>query len=159
MTKVLDILLGTRMDTCRRRNICYICRVAYKNDTVTPSNTWDNMTLFNFQGNALDSIKVLNKPCENLLTNISFEQNGITTSPSGWNVWTSDLSDENTVRTEYGDAYDGDYKLTFWDDKEYSCSVYKRIQIFRMEHINSQFGQRQMGNRMFYNFMQKLWRK
>ena len=99
--------------------------VAYKNDTVTPSNTWDNMTLFNFQGNALDSIKVLNKPCENLLTNISFEQNGITTSPSGWNVWTSDSSDENTVRTEYGDAYDGDYKLTFWDDKEYSCSVYK----------------------------------
>ena len=58
-------------------------------------------------------------------TNISFEQNGITTSPSGWNVWTSDSSDENTVRTEYGDAYDGDYKLTFWDDKEYSCSVYK----------------------------------
>lgn len=76
------------------------------------------MTLFNFQGNALDSIKVLNKPCENLLTNISFEQNGITTSPSGWNVWTSDSSDENTVRTEYGDAYDGDYKLTFWDDKD-----------------------------------------
>ena len=31
----------------------------------------------------------------------------------------------------------------------------KRIQIFRMEHINSQFGQRQMGNRMFYNFMRK----
>ena len=57
--------------------------------------------------------------------NISFEQNGITISPSGWNVWTSDSSDENTVRTEYGDAYDGDYKLTFWDDKEYSCSVYK----------------------------------
>ena len=35
------------------------------------------------------------------------------------------MADENTVRTEYGDAYDGDYKLTFWDDKEYSCSVYK----------------------------------
>ena len=104
--------------------------VAYKNDTVTPSNTWDNMTLFNFQGNALDSIKVLNKPCENLLTNISFEQNGITTSPSGWNVWTSDSSDENTVRTEYGDAYDGDYKLTFWDDKEYSCSLLNHKVIF-----------------------------
>lgn len=130
--------------------------VAYKNDTVTPSNTWDNMTLFNFQGNALDSIKVLNKPCENLLTNISFEQNGITTSPSGWNVWTSDSSDENTVRTEYGDAYDGDYKLTFWMIKSIRVLYIKRIQIFRMEHINSQFGQRQMGNRMFYNFMQKI---
>lgn len=117
------------------------------------------MTLFNFQGNALDSIKVLNKPCENLLTNISFEQNGITTSPSGWNVWTSDSSDENTVRTEYGDAYDGDYKLTFGMIKSIRVLYIKRIQIFRMEHINSQFGQRQMGNRMFYNFMQKLWRK
>ena len=122
--------------------------VAYKNDTVTPSNTWDNMTLFNFQGNALDSIKVLNKPCENLLTNISFEQNGITTSPSGWNVWTSDSSDENTVRTEYGDAYGM--------IKSIRVLYIKRIQIFRMEHINSQFGQRQMGNRMFYNFMQKI---
>ena len=60
-----------------------------------------------------------------IIDKYQFEQNGITTSPSGWNVWTSDSSDENTVRTEYGDAYDGDYKLTFWDDKEYSCSVYK----------------------------------
>ena len=99
--------------------------VAYKNDTVTPSNTWDNMTLFNFNGNALESIKVLNQPSENLLTNINFEQNEVTTSPSGWNVWLSDTTDSNTVKTEYGSAYDGNYKLTFWDDADYSCSIYK----------------------------------
>lgn len=99
--------------------------VAYKNDTVTPSNTWDNMTLFNFNGNALESIKVLNQPSENLLTNISFEQNEVTTSPSGWNVWLSDTTDSHTVKTEYGSAYDGNYKLTFWDDADYSCSIYK----------------------------------
>lgn len=99
--------------------------VAYKNDTVTPSNTWDNMTLFDFNGNALDSIKVLNQPTQNLLSNISFEADGITTTPSGWNVWRSDSTSDETIKTEYGNAYDGNYKLTFWDDEAYSCSVYK----------------------------------
>lgn len=100
--------------------------VAYKNDTVTPSNTWDNMTLFDFDGKALDSIKVLNQPSENLLTNVSFESdNSSTTSPTGWNVWMSDSTAEGTVKTEYGTAFDGDYKLTFWDDSDYSCSIYK----------------------------------
>ena len=99
--------------------------VAYKNDTYTPCNTWDNMTLFDFNGNALSSIKVLNHPAENLLSNISFENDGVTTTPADWNVWLSDSSDTGTVKTEYGYAYDGDYKLTFWDDSAYSCSVYK----------------------------------
>lgn len=99
--------------------------VAYKNDTVTPSNTWDNMTLFNFSGNALSSINVLNQPTENLLSNISFEQNDVTTTPSDWNVWLSSTTSSDTVKTEYGNAYDGNYKLTFWDDEAYSCSLYK----------------------------------
>ena len=87
--------------------------VAYKNDTYTPCNTWDNMTLFDFNGSALSSIKVLNQPAENLLSNISFENDGVTTTPADWNVWLSDSSDTGTVKTEYGYAYDGDYKLTF----------------------------------------------
>ncbi len=99
--------------------------VAYKNDTVTPSNTWDNMTLFDFKGNALDSMKVLNQPTQNLLSNISFEADGAATALSDWNVWLSDSTAEGTVKTEYGNAYDGEYKLTFWDDEAYSCSVYK----------------------------------
>lgn len=99
--------------------------VKYKNDTVTPSNTWDNMTLFDFNGNALDSIKVLNQPSQNLFTNISFEADGITSAPSGWNIWSGSSSGADVVKTEYGYAYDGDYKLTFWDDEAYSCSIYK----------------------------------
>lgn len=79
----------------------------YKNDTYTPCNTWDNMTLFDFNGNALSSIKVLNQPAENLLSNISFENDGVTTTPADWNVWLSDSSDTGTVKTEYGYAYDG----------------------------------------------------
>ena len=80
--------------------------VAYKNDTYTPCNTWDNMTLFDFNGSALSSIKVLNQPAENLLSNISFENDGVTTTPADWNVWLSDSSDTGTVKTEYGYAYD-----------------------------------------------------
>lgn len=100
--------------------------VAYKNDTVTPSNTWDNMTLFDFNGNALSSIKVLNQPTENLLSNISFEaDNAVTSSPSSWNVWLDNSVPTGTVKTEYGNAYDGNYKVTFWDDDDYTCSIYK----------------------------------
>lgn len=99
--------------------------VAYKNDTYTPCNTWDNMTLFDFNGNALSSINVLNQPTENLLSNISFENDGITNTPTNWIVWLSSSSATDSVKTEYGYAYDGDYKLTFWDDAAYSCSVYK----------------------------------
>ncbi len=100
--------------------------VAYKNDTVTPSNTWDNMTLFDFNGNALSSIKVLNQPTENLLSNISFEaDNAVTSSPSSWNVWLDNSVPTGTVKTEYGNAYDGNYKVTFWDDDDCTCSIYK----------------------------------
>lgn len=101
--------------------------VAYKNDTVTPSNTWDNMTLFNFSGNALSSIKLLNQPTENLLLNPNFESDGVTYSPSDWNVWVGDTSYSDAIRTEYGYAYDGDYKLTFWNDTDYTCSIYKTL--------------------------------
>lgn len=106
------------------------CGASGKNDTrltiwTTPSNTWDNMTMFDFSGNVLSSVSVLNQPSENLLSNISFENDGITTTPSGWNVWIDSFSDSNSVRTEYSNAYEGNYKLTFWDDADYSCSVYK----------------------------------
>ena len=75
--------------------------------------------------NDLESIKVLNQPSENLLSNISFEADGVTAAPSGWNVWLDGTASADAVKTEYGNAYDGDYKLTFWDDEAYSCSIYK----------------------------------
>lgn len=101
--------------------------VAYKNDTVTPSNTWDNMTLFDFNGNALSSIEVLNQPTNNLLTNSSFETDGVTYTPTNWNVWLASSSYNGAVRTEYGNAFDGNYKLTFWKNSSYTCSVYKTL--------------------------------
>lgn len=99
--------------------------VDYKHDTVEPTNTWDNMTLFDFEGNALDSMSVLNQPTENLIDNESFEIDGYSNKPSGWNVWTGDTDNLSVIKTEYGNAFDGEYKLTFWDEEPYDCSVYK----------------------------------
>ena len=99
---------------------------AYKNDTVSSGNTWDNMTLFDFSGNALSSMKILSQPTENLMSNISFEADNTTSaSPSGWNIWLDSATNSGTVKTEYGNAYDGNFKLTFWDDEDYSCSAYQ----------------------------------
>ncbi len=98
--------------------------VLYANDSVTPTNTWDNLTLFDFSGNALSSMKLLNQPKSNLLTNPSFESDGYTSTPTGWTVWKSNSSAQ-IVKTESTNAFDGSYKLTFWDSSSYSCSVYK----------------------------------
>lgn len=102
--------------------------VAYKHDTVEPSNTWDNMTLFDFGGNALASMKVLNKPGENLISNSSFEKDWVTTTPSDWNVWLGNGSTD-AVKTEYGNAFEGNYKLSFWKERAYSCSIYKTLYV------------------------------
>ncbi|THF79044.1 arabinogalactan endo-1,4-beta-galactosidase [Cohnella fermenti] len=99
--------------------------VAYANDSVTPTNTWDNLTLFDFDGNALSSMNLLNEPTPNLLTNPSFEADGYTNTPSGWNVWLPSGVSATTVKTESSYAFDGDYKLTFWNSSSYSGSIYK----------------------------------
>lgn len=99
---------------------------AYINDNGILSNPWDNLTLFDFNGNALDSIKILNAPTKNTVTNPSFELNGVTNTPTGWNVWLGTGADTSTVKTEWG-GYSEDYKLSFWDDSNYTCSIYQTI--------------------------------
>ncbi len=100
----------------------------YIGDSGTLSNPWDNLTLFNFNGNVLDSVDILNAPEANLVTNPGFETDGgYTNQPSGWNVWYTDSTPGYTIKTEEGYAYSGDYKLTFWNDSDYSCSVYQTI--------------------------------
>lgn len=98
---------------------------AYANDSTKPTNTWDNLTLFDFGGNALESIVLLNEPTPNLLTNPSFEADGFTNTPSGWNVWLNYGVPSYTIKTESNYVFDGNYKLTFWNSQSYSCSIYK----------------------------------
>lgn len=98
---------------------------AYIEDTGTLSNPWDNLTLFDFGGNALKSIDVLNEPEKNLIKNSGFENDAsVVYSPNGWNIWLQNGTANTTVKTEWGSDF-GDYKLTFWDDSDYSCSVYQ----------------------------------
>lgn len=99
--------------------------VDYANDPVTPTNTWDNLTLFDFNGRALTSMVLLNQPKPNLLTNPSFESDGYTNTPTGWNVWLNNSQNSQVIKTESSNAFDGNYKLTFWHNTDYSCSIYK----------------------------------
>lgn len=97
--------------------------VKYKHDTVTPSNTWENMTLFDFKGNVLPSVKCLRKPSENKVSNEGFETD-LSSPNSDWKIWTSN-GDNSTVKNEWGYAYEGDYKCSFWNKNAYQCSIYK----------------------------------
>lgn len=101
--------------------------VDYANDTFTPTNTWDNLTLFDADGDALDSMALLNEPTPNLLTNSSFEADGYTNTPTGWNVWLQSGVPATTVKTESSGAFDGGQKLTFWNSASYSGSVYRTL--------------------------------
>ncbi len=97
--------------------------VKYKHDTVTPSNTWENMTLFDFKGNALPSMCVLNKPSENKIYNEGFEI-PMDSVNSDWKIWIEN-GDTSTVKSEYGYAYEGEYKCSFWNKNRYKASIYK----------------------------------
>ena len=98
----------------------------YIGDNGILSNPWDNLALFDFKGNALDSMSIFNVPDTNKVSNNSFEQDGYTNKPSGWNVWLDKGVSADTIKTETS-AFSGNYKLSFYNDKAYKCSVYKNI--------------------------------
>ena len=96
----------------------------YIEDNGILSNPWDNLALFDFNGNALESIDIFQTPEQNLVTNPGFEIDGYTNSPTGWNVWLDDGVNGETVKTE-GNGFDGNYKLSFWNESAYGCSIYQ----------------------------------
>lgn len=98
----------------------------YIDDDGILSNPWDNLALFDFNGNALDSMSMFEAPSKNLIQNSGFESDGYTNTPSNWNLWFADGTAESTIKTE-GNAFDGDYKLTFWSENDYSCSAYQTL--------------------------------
>lgn len=98
----------------------------YINDDGILSNPWDNLTLFDFNGNVLNSIDIFNIPAKNLVSNSSFEKDSIINRPTDWKVWLQDGTNVSTVKTEWG-GFDGNYKLTFYNEKDYGGSIYKTI--------------------------------
>lgn len=100
---------------------------AYINDNGLLSNPWDNLTLFDFQGNVLQSIDCLNEPHPNLIKNSGFEADGYTNSPSQWQTWLPAGVDSGTIKTESSTAYSGQYDLSFWNQKAYTASAYQKV--------------------------------
>ena len=98
----------------------------YIEDNGILSNPWDNLALFDFNGNALESIDIFQTPEQNLVTNPGFEIDGYTNSPTGWNVWLDDGVNGETVKTE-GNGFDGNYKLSFWNESAYGWSIYQTV--------------------------------
>lgn len=98
----------------------------YIDDNGLLSNPWDNLALFDFNGNALESIDIFQRPEQNLIVNPGFEADGLTNAPSGWQVWLDDGVDASTVKTE-ANGYEGGYKLSFWNSSDYGCSIYQTV--------------------------------
>lgn len=98
----------------------------YIEDDGILSNPWDNLALFDFEGNALESIDVFQAPEKNQVVNPGFETDGYTNTPTGWKVWLEDGTSTETVKTE-AKGMDGEYKLTFWNEEDYGCSVYQTV--------------------------------
>ncbi|KAB8137695.1 cellulase family glycosylhydrolase [Gracilibacillus oryzae] len=100
----------------------------YNNDTGLLSNPWDNQTLFDFNGNVLESVSIFrNKTTKNnFVKNNDFENDGWTNTPSDWGVWAEDSADTNAVFVE-DPGINGDYKLTHWSNNDYTVSTYQTI--------------------------------
>ncbi|WP_416147624.1 arabinogalactan endo-beta-1,4-galactanase [Salipaludibacillus sp. HK11] len=97
----------------------------YNNDTGLLSNPWDNQTLFDFDGNVLETLSVFGEGMrENLVYNPSFEMDDWTNEPSGWGVWSANSNDYHAIFTERPGVV-GDYKLTHWKDTAYTVSTYQ----------------------------------
>lgn len=99
----------------------------YNNDTGLLSNPWDNQTLFDFDGNVLSTVSVFSESMPtNLVTNHSFEADGWTTTPTGWNRWATNAASYNAIKVEEN-GITGSYKLTHWSDAAYEASTYQTL--------------------------------
>ncbi|OTP12236.1 arabinogalactan endo-1,4-beta-galactosidase [Enterococcus sp. 10A9_DIV0425] len=91
-------------------------------------NEWDNQAMFDFKGNALESLKVFKEAGnqQNYLQNPSFEKDGGTFSPTGWSIWYGNGAKTDSLKTETG-GFSGNYRLTFWEDQDYQLSAYQKV--------------------------------
>lgn len=91
-------------------------------------NEWDNQAMFDFNGQALPSLKAFQEAGrqQNLLKNPSFENDGFTNAPTNWSVWRGNGATIDTLKTETG-GFSGTYKATFWDDQAYQMSIYQTV--------------------------------
>ncbi|MDA9462582.1 putative galactosidase [Enterococcus mundtii 3F] len=91
-------------------------------------NEWDNQAMFDFNGQALPSLKAFQEAGrqQNLLKNPSFENDGFTNTPTNWSVWRGNGAAVDTLKTETG-GFSGTYKATFWDDQAYQMSMYQTV--------------------------------
>lgn len=101
----------------------------YNDDDGLLNNPWDNLTLFDWGGEALDTIAVFGEDPgrHNLLVNGSFEADGFTTVPTGWGVWAQDPADVDASFTSEAWPVHGSYTLNHWKATAYTVSAYQVV--------------------------------
>lgn len=104
--------------------------MSYINDQAGESNSWDNQTLFDHNGNKLSTLDFFGEVTgggggpgagENLLTNGSFES-GSGRTASGWSLSTNT---DAAFRETRGSIHQGAAKFTHWKDSAYVTSTYQ----------------------------------
>ncbi|MCA5013960.1 glycosyl hydrolase 53 family protein [Enterococcus sp. S22(2020)] len=101
----------------------------YLGVTDETGNEWDNQAMFDFNGNALPSLKAFSvgnsAASVNYIDNPSFELNGYTNTPANWTNWYGTGAAVGTIKTEDTD-FAGKYKLSFWSSNAYEASTYQK---------------------------------
>lgn len=107
--------------------------MSYINDQAGESNSWDNQTLFDHNGNKLSTLDFFGEVTgggdpgtgENVLTNGSFES-GSGRTATGWSVWASSSTNlDAAFRETRGSFHQGSAKFTHWKASAYTVSTYQ----------------------------------
>ncbi|GAB3649672.1 glycoside hydrolase family 53 protein [Glycomyces tarimensis] len=108
--------------------------MSYIDDQAGESNSWDNQTLFDHNGNKLSTLDFFGEVTggeqgsgtgENVLANGGFESGGSTTA-TAWSVWSQSSADADAAfRETRGSVYEGGSKFTHWSSAAYVVSHYQ----------------------------------
>lgn len=104
--------------------------IAYGGNAGTPTNNWDNLTLFDWSGRPLSTLEVFAENTEsNAVTNPGFETDTTSTNrPTGWSTWTDTAANANAIYTD-GSALTGNFKLTNWKSTAYKASTWQSVSV------------------------------
>ena len=93
------------------------------------SSTWENQALFDFEGKPLEAIKVFGFHQESIeadkyiLNNLGFEE-----GEKGW-IIEGDVEAAWATNGSESCPKEGDFSLSYWDDKEFAVDIYQYVKI------------------------------
>jgi arabinogalactan endo-1,4-beta-galactosidase len=107
--------------------------MTYINDHAGESNSWDNQTLFDHNGNKLSTLNFFGEitggpdpgPGQNVLSNGGFESGSGTTATG----WSESGNTDAAFRETRGSIHQGTAKFTHWRSSAYTASTYQSLSV------------------------------